>query len=78
MAKNTAELRSLLLETIQDVRVGKVDFKKAGAISSLAGKILYSAKLDIDFAKLVAQKNGVKTTVVAPFHLVGKQPSGKA
>lgn len=53
MVKNSEDLRGMLLSTIEDVREGKIDFKKAGAISSLSGKILYSAKLDMDFAKLL-------------------------
>lgn len=76
MVKNSADLRTLLLATIQDVRDGKVDFKKAGSISSLAGKVLYSAKLDIDFAKLLAEKGKKgKTLKVQPFHLASNGKS---
>lgn len=49
--KNTAELRAMLLKTIEDVRSGVIDAKSAGAISNLSSKIIQSAKLDLDVMK---------------------------
>ena len=71
MVKNTAELRVELLSVIADVRSGKMDFKRAGAVSSIAGKILYSAKLELDFAKQMLNTGGKKRQKlnVVPFNL---------
>lgn len=48
---NTAELRKLLLDEIAKVQTGQGDPKNAQAISSLAGKVLQSAKLDLEVFK---------------------------
>jgi len=50
--KNTADLRNMLLETINGVRKGKVDPRQAQAISALSSRILQSARLDFDVMKL--------------------------
>lgn len=49
---NTADLRKMLLDTINGVRSGSVDHKQAAAISNLSSRILQSAKLDLDVAKM--------------------------
>jgi hypothetical protein len=48
---NTEELRKMLLDTIEDVRTNKMEPKHAQAIAHLSGKILQSAKLDLDVIK---------------------------
>lgn len=68
---NTEELRGLLLDTIEDVRRGKMDPKKAAAIGQLSGKILQSAKLDLEIVKL-AKLNG-KAASQEPLRLIGKK-----
>ena len=49
---DTADLRRLLLETIDGVRDGSVDPRTAGAISSLSCRIVQSAKLDIEMSRM--------------------------
>lgn len=68
--KNTSDLRSLLLDTIDGVRSGKIEPRQAQAISNLSCRILQSAKLDLEVAKM----NG---SLVAPesVTLVGKERS---
>lgn len=50
--KNTSDLREMLLDTINGVRSGKIDPRQAQAISTLSCRILQSAKLDLEVAKL--------------------------
>lgn len=54
--ENTADLRKMLLDTIADVRDGKVDPKMARTIATLSTTVLQSAKLDLDYLRFsVAQ-----------------------
>lgn len=77
MVSNTAELRSLLLSTIEGVRSGKVNPQKATAIGNLAGKVIQSARLDLEVIRLhrLAGKNGVKEQ---PMRLIGKKVGAAA
>lgn len=52
--KNTADLRSMLIETIEEVRSGKLDAKQARTIAALSTTVLQSAKLDLDFLRFRA------------------------
>ncbi len=49
--ESTADLRRTLVETIAGIRDGTVKPAQANAISNLAGKILQSARLDLEVAK---------------------------
>jgi len=49
--KNTTDLRKMLLNTIEGVRDGSLDHRKANTIATLSSKILQSAKLDLDVLK---------------------------
>jgi hypothetical protein len=49
--KNTADLRTMLLDVIADVRTGKIESKEALAISSLSSRVLQAARLDFDVMK---------------------------
>lgn len=73
MVANTADLRSLLLETIEDVRKKKCDPRVASAIGALAGKVIQSAKLDLDAAR--AGERLSKARRDEPLRLIG--PKGK-
>lgn len=55
--ETTIDLRGILLETIEGVRSGKVDARKASAIASLSKVVIASAKLDLDYAS--AQSKGL-------------------
>ena len=49
--KTTDDLREFLFDTMKDVRNGKVDPNEAKSITGLAGAIIDSAKVDIEYAK---------------------------
>jgi hypothetical protein len=50
--RNTDDLRTVLLETLELVKAGKVDPRKAGAISGLSSQVISTVRLDLDFMKL--------------------------
>ncbi len=50
--KSTTDLRRVLLETIESVRDGDITPAAANAVGNLAGKVLQSAKLDLDVMNL--------------------------
>lgn len=45
---NNAELREMLLNTIEDVKAGKTDYKQAKSIVEISREILHSAKIDLE------------------------------
>lgn len=49
--KSTQDLRTVLSETIDDVRHGVITSDKAKAVSDLTGRVLQSAELDLKFMK---------------------------
>lgn len=49
--KNTADLRAMLIDTIEQVRSGSLDPKQARTIAALSGSVLQSAKLDLDYLR---------------------------
>lgn len=49
--KTTMDLREMLVQTIEGVRQGKIDYRQAIAISNLSSKIIQSAKLDLEHIK---------------------------
>lgn len=73
--KNTADLRKLLIETIEDVRSGAIEPRQAQAISSLSGKILMSARLDLDAIRLNMQSDGQITAGSQVLQLVAPAAS---
>lgn len=52
--QNTADLRKMLIETIQQVRSGDIEPSQARTIAALSTTILHSAKLDLDFLRFHA------------------------
>ena len=61
--KNTEDLRRVLLDTLSAVKAGRIDARKAGAISGLSSQIISTCRLDLDFMKLNrANANGKKNT----------------
>lgn len=73
---STSDLRQILINTISDIRAGKVQSRDATAIASLAGKILQSAKLDLECARFQQELGTVPpATPIAqqpqPLQLVG-------
>ncbi len=53
--KTTADLREMLIDTIADVRSGKLDHKAARTVAALSTTILHSAKLDLDVLRFNAK-----------------------
>lgn len=51
--KNTNEVRHCLLEEIGSLRGGKSTPARANAVCNLVGKVLASAKLDIEYHRYV-------------------------
>lgn len=70
--KNTSELREMLLQEIENVRNGTSDPKKAHAISTLASKVLQSAKLDLDVVKFNLANEGAAKSGDRVLQLVNK------
>lgn len=68
--KNTSDLRKLLLETIEDVKNGKMDPKQARTIAALSGTILQSAKLDLDFLRFSASNKELDDTGTKVLNLI--------
>lgn len=56
--RNTSDLRLMLLESIEAVKVGTMDPRAAHAIGGLAAKIIQSAKLDLDVLKFNITADG--------------------
>ncbi len=51
-ARNTAELRALLLDTIAEVKSENIGVKEANAVSSLTNRVIQTVKLDLQAAAL--------------------------
>jgi hypothetical protein len=58
--KNTSDLRSMLLNTIEGVRAGTIDATQARVISTLSTTILQSAKIDLDYIRFHASEGAPK------------------
>ena len=58
--RNTADLRKMLIQTIEDVRAGTIDPKQARTIAAISTTILSSAKLDLDFLRFHATHEKVE------------------
>lgn len=71
---NTSDLRKMLLETIDQVRKGKLDHKQATSIGNLSSQILRSARLDFDVMRL--QQSGL-VSPKAPASVSLLPPKGK-
>lgn len=53
--KTMDDLRSVIFETIDDVRKSKIDATTAKAISDLAQNVINSAKAEADYARATGQ-----------------------
>lgn len=75
MIANTADLRKMLIETIQGVKDGTIDRNQASSISQLSGKILMSARLDLDAIKLNVNSEGKISSGTTVLQLVQQDPA---
>lgn len=53
--KNTADLRNMLIATIEQVRDGTLDPNKARTIATLSTTVLTSAKIDLEYLRFQAK-----------------------
>ncbi len=53
---NVKDLRDSLIQSFQDLKTGKLKTKEAKELTNLAGKIILSAKTELDYNKYT--KNG--------------------
>jgi hypothetical protein len=68
---NTVELRKVLSSELTAVRSGKSKPERSQAVTALAGKIIASYKVDLDYARITKQKpispsNGHAKALPAP------------
>ena len=57
---NVVELRDDLLDVYTDFRAGKIGSNEAKQASNVSGKILSSAKLQIEYNKMVQSKKRIE------------------
>lgn len=58
MANNIEELRSILFDTIREVKRGEIDLDKAKAIENLSQTIINSAKVEVDYMRVTDKTIG--------------------
>lgn len=49
------DLRAMLMDTMRDLKDGKIDIERAKAISDTAQTLVNVAKVEVDYAKLTGQ-----------------------
>lgn len=54
---NLDEVREILMETMRDLKAGKIDLDKAGGIQALGQTLINSAKVEVDFLKATGSQN---------------------
>ena len=58
--KNVKDLRDELIQTFEQLRSGKVGISEAKELANVSGKILSSAKLQLEYNKYAQSKNRIK------------------
>ena len=58
--KNTQHIRQILTEEIELIRNGKSNPARANAIANLTGKILTSAKLDLEVHRYIGKEKPIE------------------
>jgi len=53
---NVKELRDELIESFNDLKSGKIKAKDAKELTNISGKILMSAKIELDYNKYLDRK----------------------
>lgn len=69
--KSTGDLRSMLLDTIEQVRNGEMEPRQARTIATLATTVLHSAKLDLEMLRFHAENERLGQPATKPLALVG-------
>ena len=57
MSKTIEDLRTVLFETIEGVKSGKLDLDRAKMVSDLSQVVVNSAKVEVEFIRTVEGKN---------------------
>lgn len=57
--ENIRDLRDSLLESFEQLKAGKLEPKRAKEITNMSGKIILSAKVELDYNKQVKNKKRV-------------------
>lgn len=52
MMRTATELRSALAEVFSDLRAGAIDYKNAKELANLSGKMISSAKVQVEYYAL--------------------------
>jgi len=58
--KNIDEVRSELSKVFYDLKTGKIQHKEASELNNCAGKIISSAKVELDYQHLCLGNNDLK------------------
>ena len=58
--KNVVELREVLAETIEGLKSGEITHKQASEIANLSGKMINSAKAQLDYHALRKDEPSIK------------------
>ena len=54
--KNAAELRAALSQVFKDLQAGTIKAKEAGELANLAGKMINSAKVQVEYHALLGDR----------------------
>lgn len=73
--KNTADLRAMLIDTIDQVRNGSLDAKQARTIAALSTTVLASAKLDLDFLRFRVANESLDVSAKNVLQLIAEPSS---
>lgn len=68
--KSTADLRRMLIETIEGVKSGTLDHKQARTIAAISTTILQSAKLDLDFLRFNSANKDLEVSASSVLNLI--------
>lgn len=68
--KNIGDLRTVIFDTIQDLKSGRIDTSKAKVISDLSQVMVNSARVEVDYLTATKQKSspflGGETKILPP------------
>ena len=81
MKTNIANLRDSLLASFEELKKGNLDNSDAKEITNMAGKIILSAKVEMDYNKLIGNLKKIDflevTTDISPIKEVLKKDKTK-
>lgn len=75
MANDIHELRDLLFGSIRALKAGQMDPEQARAISDLTGRIIDTAKVEVEVCKLIGAKSVGFLGTSAPVPVIEEKPT---